>query len=202
MVTIRATSAGVPAGAIAIRVAGPHRSRSRSCPHRARAGRRGSPAGPACGRRRAHRRVAARRSRGRAAGRARHTRACAPSGAVTLSPSSAQTGMAVDALDRRPPRRSGIIVAIASNRAWSKPTRSILFTASTKLLMPSRRAIVAVPPGLGQHALGSRRRGRWRGRRRDAPVAMLRVYCSWPGRVGEDEAALARSRNRDRRRRW
>ena len=24
----------------------------------------------------------------------------------------------------------------------------------------------------------------------DAPVTMLRVYCSWPGRVGDDELAL------------
>ena len=24
----------------------------------------------------------------------------------------------------------------------------------------------------------------------EAPVTMLRVYCSWPGRVGDDELAL------------
>ena len=70
--------------------------------------------------------------------------------------------------------------SIARNAASSKPTRSILFTASTTSRMPSSetmtawrrvcvsRPLVASTSRMARSAV-------------EAPVAMLRVYWTWPG---------------------
>ncbi len=67
-----------------------------------------------------------------------------------------------------------------SKVAWSKPTRSILFTATTMSRMPSseqmkecRLVCVSTPLRASIRITASEEP--------EAPVAMLRVYCSCPG---------------------
>ncbi len=65
-------------------------------------------------------------------------------------------------------------------RARRKSTRSILLTASTTCLMPSRETIAACRCVCVSRPLRAST-SRMARSAFEAPVAMLRVYCSWPG---------------------
>ena len=107
-----------------------------------------------------------------------------------LSPFSAEIGTTRRSPISRRVAKSVYSFLIRSKTSSDQPTRSILLMATTTCLIPSsdtmklcRRVCCCTP---------------WRASMRmmarsqlDAPVAMLRVYCSWPGRVGDDELAPA-----------
>ena len=74
-----------------------------------------------------------------------------------------------------------------SKTSSDQPTRSILLTATTTWRTRSSAAIAAwrrvcsiTPLRASTSTIATSAV--------EAPVTMLRVYCSWPGRVGEDEA--------------
>ena len=136
--------------------------------------------------RHAERRVDAARSRDRPlrdarAGSARRTRASRAERWTTLSPVSAATGMVTTCAKSKLP---AMVAEVGFDLAVSAPPTSrpasILLTASTTFLMPTRSQIAAW-----------RRVWRltpWRASTSrmatsacEAPVAMLRVYCSCPG---------------------
>ena len=101
-------------------------------------------------------------------------------GLATLSPSSALTGMKVAAgapMRRRYSVNSSRMRAKTSSR---HPTRSILFTATARCGMPSRLAMQACRRDCGSTPLRASTRITATSAV-EAPVAMLRVYCSWPG---------------------
>ena len=88
--------------------------------------------------------------------------------------------MACRVLKPRPEALARNSAAMASNRASLKPTKSILFTASTTWRMPISPAMKACrrvwvrTPLRASTSITARSA-------LDAPVAMLRVYCSCPG---------------------
>ncbi len=56
-----------------------------------------------------------------------------------------------------------------------------MLTASTMCRMPSSEQIERVAPRLREQAFAGIDQQHGEHRQFDAPVAMLRVYCSWPG---------------------
>ena len=96
---------------------------------------------------------------------------------MTLSPCSALRGMA---WHRASPRICSNSSLIPSNTSRLKSTRSILLTARTKSLMPSRRAMRACRRDWTRTPCCAST-SRIATSAVEAPVAMLRVYCSWPG---------------------
>ena len=88
-------------------------------------------------------------------------------------------------LGRRIPRKSA---TMRSKTAWSKSTRSILFTASTTWRMPSSETMIDVAAGLRQQALArvdqhDREFGVGGAGRHVAGILLV------AGRVGDDEGA-------------
>ncbi|MOA53186.1 hypothetical protein D3C78_1766100 [compost metagenome] len=80
--------------------------------------------------------------------------------------------------------RSAYASRMRSNTARSQSTRSILFTATTMWRMPSSRAIVLCRLVCGSSLPSAARVASMSITATsavDAPVTMLRVYCSWPG---------------------
>ena len=70
--------------------------------------------------------------------------------------------------------------AMRWNAPGSKPARSILFTATARRRIPSSEAMVACRRVCG--STPSRASTRMIAASAvDAPVAMFRVYCAWPG---------------------
>ncbi len=127
--------------------------------------------------------------RGTRAASARRTRVCWPTSCTTLSPSLAATGITVSSAA---PSRSASCrrsASTSSNRASSKSTRSILFTAATKCLMPKQFRDACMPAGLAQHA----RAGvdeQDRDVRVGRPGEHVAGVALVAGRVGEDVAAI------------
>src|SRR5918992_1503298 len=99
---------------------------------------------------------------------------------TTLSPCSAETGM--KPTPWRPSReaQSSTSRATASKRSSAYPTRSILLTSTVTLGTPSSAAMArwrrdcSVIPRRASTSTSARSAV-------EAPVAMLRVYCAWPG---------------------
>ena len=172
------------------------RSPGLTAPARDRAGveplrRRGSPSAPACGRGGTDG-VPAPPPRARRARSGLRTRPSAPSAAVTLSPSSAQTGIAVTASipaavgEALHNRRESPRTAPGRSRpgpSCSPPARTAGCRAGGRSCCAagsgSARPCVASTSTMARSAL-------------DAPVAMLRVYCSWPGVSARMKRRLSR----------
>ena len=99
---------------------------------------------------------------------------------VTLSPSVADTGMIVIFGRLSSDDSSFICSTISLKRFSSYPTRSILFTANTKYLIPISAQILACllvctsTPCFASMRMTARSAN-------DAPTAMFLVYSSWPG---------------------
>jgi len=98
----------------------------------------------------------------------------------TLSPSRADSGIGCTLANPSPAANARYSVTMASNTAASNPTASILLTASTTCRMPIiatmrlwRRVCVSTPLRASIRMIARSAV--------DAPVAMLRVYCSCPG---------------------
>jgi hypothetical protein len=109
---------------------------------------------------------------------------------VTLSPDRAAIGMTrTDGLPI-PAAKAEKSVAISSKQCASNPRRSILLMASTMWRMPSSELIKACRLVCGSTPLRASTRIT-ASSQVEAPVAMLRVYCSWPG---VSATANARSR--------
>ena len=70
--------------------------------------------------------------------------------------------------------------AMRSKTDWSKSTRSILFTHTTRCGMRSSEAMNAWRRDCSSTPLRASTSTSARSAV-DAPVTMLRVYCSWPG---------------------
>ncbi len=101
-------------------------------------------------------------------------------GDVMLSPCSADSG--TDVIDSMPngAAKARYSSSILRNTSAEKSTRSILLIASTTFLMPirltrklCRRVCVSTPLRASIRMIARSAV--------DAPVTMLRVYCSWPG---------------------
>ena len=99
---------------------------------------------------------------------------------TTLSPLSALMGTATGSGMPIRAQKSTNSRSMARKRSSLQPTMSILFTAATTWRMPSRlamnacrRVCVVTPLRASIRLMAS---WQWL-----APVAMLRVYCSWPG---------------------
>ena len=118
----------------------------------------------------------------------------------TLSPKRADIGMA--ATERKSSGSAKTLKAstMSSKRASLKSTRSILLTASTTWRMPSSETISECRRVCGNSPLRAST-SRMARSALEAPVAMLRVYCSCPG-VSATMNERFRWRNSDRRRRW
>ena len=141
-----------------------------------------APARRGCGRRRS------RSSRDARAASARRTTASCSERSTTLSPlqrrhrDRAQVG--------QPERRRGRR-AISSKRSCEQSTRSILLTATTTCgtrrieAMYAWRRVCSTTPLRASTRMTATSAV-------EAPVTMLRVYWTWPGRVGELEAAPRR----------
>ncbi len=99
---------------------------------------------------------------------------------TTLSPASAHTGMKSTWHSPSRSTNSRNVRLIASKTSCRKPVRSILFTATTIRRIPSRCAIAACRRVCASTPLRASVRIT-ASCAVDAPVAMLRVYCSWPG---------------------
>ncbi len=137
-----------------------------------------------------------------AAGSVRGTTACADWSPITLSPSRAQTGIAVTAEKLNCPRSAAKGVGDRlEHRTGRNSTRSILLIASTTWRTPSSEAMAAWRRVCDSRPLRAST-SRMARSAVEAPVTMLRVYCWWPGRIGQDEAAAPASRRSGRRRRW
>ena len=99
---------------------------------------------------------------------------------VTLSPSVAETGMILTFASPSSFVSSTICFVISSKRFSSYPTRSILFTANTKYLIPISAQILACrlvctkTPCFASISITARSAN-------DAPTAMFLVYSSCPG---------------------
>ncbi len=78
-----------------------------------------------------------------------------------------------------------------SNTAWSKPTRSILFTASTNWRMPSSEAIAACRRVCASRPLRASTSSTARSASRGAGHHVAGVLLV-PGRIGQDEAPARR----------
>ena len=98
-----------------------------------------------------------------------------------LSPWRAEIGMAHDRLEVER-RGKGFEIGddLVERRPRSKPVRSILLTASTTCRMPVSETIAAWRQVWVRSPLRAST-SRIARSAPDAPVAMLRVYCSWPG---------------------
>ena len=101
-------------------------------------------------------------------------------GVVMLSPSSAESGIACKDVNFKSPLNWRYSASMRWNTASSKPAWSILLIANTMWRMPiiatmreCRRVCVNTPLRASMRITASSAV--------DAPVAMLRVYCSWPG---------------------
>ncbi len=79
---------------------------------------------------------------------------------------------------------------MAENTCWSWPTRSILLTASTTSRMPSSDTMKAWRRVCGSSPLRAST-SRMARSALEAPVAMLRVNCSWPGVSATTKARFA-----------
>ncbi len=108
-------------------------------------------------------------------------------GAITLSPSRAQTGIAVTARSPSLSANSRNASTMPSNTARSNPTRSILFTASTICPMPSRLAMVACRRVCTSKPLRASTSSTAMSASRGAGHHVAGVLLV-AGRVGEDEA--------------
>ena len=99
---------------------------------------------------------------------------------TTLSPSKADRGMHVTSGTPSGSMNLRYSATIALNRSSEKSTRSILFTASTTCLMPSKetrnvwRRVCVMTPRRASTRMIARLAV-------EPPVIMLRVYCSCPG---------------------
>ena len=100
--------------------------------------------------------------------------------ATTLSPASEQIGKNLDSTPVNFTANSAKSRSIFRNADSLKSTRSILFTHTANWRIPSSHAITAWRRVCGSTPLVASIRIRAR-LAVDAPVAMLRVYCSWPG---------------------
>jgi len=99
---------------------------------------------------------------------------------IEVIPVAALTGMKRHSTKPRRLAKASYDSRISSKRSRSKPTRSILFTATTMRGTPSRdamnawRRLCVTTPCCASTRTTARSAV-------EAPVAMLRVYCSWPG---------------------
>ena len=109
---------------------------------------------------------------------------------ATLSPWRAESGIARTEISPSAEANAEKSVAIRLNRSSAKPTRSILLTASTRWRMPSRKQMKACRLVCARMPLRASTRIT-ASSQLDAPVAMLRVYCSWPGVSATMKARLA-----------
>ena len=136
---------------------------------------RGSARRSGCGRRRCG------RARGGRAAAAPGTRASSRERSTTLSPSSAEIGMKVTSgISRRAAKRVELLDDLRRRPPRSNSTRSILLTHTTTCGIPSSelmnawRLDCATTPLRASTSTIARSAV-------EAPVTMLRVYCSWPG---------------------
>ncbi len=109
-------------------------------------------------------------------------------GSTTLSPARADTGIAVTSAMSRAAASSANSALMASKRAPSWPTRSILLTATTTWGTRSsdintvcRRVCSTTPWRASTSTIATSAV--------DAPVMALRVYWAWPG-----QSAMTKSR--------
>ena len=149
----------------------------------------GSPTARGSGGRRGCGRPRARSPRGGASSVAPCHHGIRSDGSTTLSPWSAAIGIATSSLTPSAAVRSSSSCSISLNRASSKSTRSILLTAKTRwgtarsdAIRVWRRVCSITPLRASTSTTATSAV--------EAPVTMLRVYWTWPGRVGELEAAL------------
>ena len=99
---------------------------------------------------------------------------------ATLSPSRADSGIGTMEWKARGAAKAANAASISRKRASEKSTRSILFTASTTWRMPSSDTMAACRRVCSSRPLRAST-SRMASSALEAPVAMLRVYCWWPG---------------------
>ena len=121
--------------------------------------------------------------------------------AVTLSPNRADSGIAATEASPRSAAKAENRVAISSKQRSLETDEIHLVDGEHDMPDAEQRADEGVPPGLRQARPCAHRPASPRDRQVEAPVAMLRVYCSWPGRVGDDEGARSAWRKTGRRHR-
>ena len=116
-------------------------------------------------------------------------------GSTTLSPFLAESGIALISLKFRSAAKSRKPATMPSKVPCAQPTRSILFTASTTRRIPrfetssAWRRVCRVRPCRASTRITATSAV-------EAPVAMLRVYCSWPGVSATMNERLSVEKNR------